>query len=234
MSRAFHPRSCAVLAIASLPVALGLAGCGGGGGSTTATAPAPSSSTTTTAAPPKQATQHRPDAAGQRSPTNSPPPPPGPPAVAFQPKSHNDSGGGSAQFIVKGADNSVQEFGSEGQQSELETAATALHGFVDARAERNWAAACNYLSKAAKQGFAPSSASSQPPSCAATLAALSGKVPTATLREAAVADVGSLRREGESGFLIYRGAPSGTVYAISIAKQGGAWKIASLAGTPLN
>jgi hypothetical protein len=130
----------------------------------------------------------------------------------------------------------VQEFGGEADASELQQAATALHGFLDARAERNWAAACTYLSKQTKQGFTQLGGSSagKAATCPAGLAALSGRVPTQTLREAAVADVGSLRTQGEAGFLLYRGIPEGAVYAIAVAKEGSHWRVAALAGTPLN
>jgi hypothetical protein len=193
-----------LLLLALALVALALAGCGGGGGG---------DSTATTATEVSA----------------------GPPAAAFHPKPHHDSGGGAGQFTVKGADNSVQEFGAEADEAELRAAATVLHGFLDARAARNWAAACDYLSKATKQSFGQlSAASEQPAGCAASLAALSGKVSITTLREAAVADVGSLRAEGGQAFLIYSGAPKGTVYAISMSREGGAWKVASLSGVPLS
>lgn len=203
-----------LLALAALILAL--AGCGGSEGG----APTASMGASTEARP----------SGGSAEPS------PGPPAAAFQPKPHHDSGGGAAQFVVKGADNSVQEFGAEASEAELQAAASALHAFLDARAERNWAAACTYLAKAVTQGFAQ--LASRPPkskgqSCAASLAALSGKTSTATLREAAVADVGSLRTEGDQAFLVYRGA-GGTVYAISLAREGGAWKVASLAAVPLS
>jgi hypothetical protein len=151
----------------------------------------------------------------------------------FQPKPHQDSGGGAAQFRVEGGDNSVQEYGAEAPESELRQAAADLHGFLDARAERNWAAACAYLSAEAKRSFAgmPGAAAQ---GCAASLAALAGQISTSALREAAVADVGSLRAEGDQGFLLYRGAPKGTVYAIKMVREAGRWMVASLSGVPLN
>lgn len=108
-----------------------------------------------------------------------------------------------------------------------------MHAFLDARAARNWAAACAYLSAETKHGFAQLATGAKPATCPAALAGLSGKVLTATLREAAIADVGSLRSEGEQAFLIYHGA-QGVTYAIPVSREGGAWKIASLTGTPLS
>lgn len=202
------PLALLLLALATLA----LAGCGGGGRSMGSTKSAESS--------------------GSTGPSKSS----GPPAAAFTPKPHHDSGGGSAQFEVEGADNSVQEFGAEASESELRQAAAALHGFLEARAERNWAAACGYLAEGTFESFRQlggGASDSAGAGCAASLAVLTGKASSSTLREAAVANVGSLRAEGDRGFLIYRGAHD-VVYAISIARERDAWKVASLSGVPLS
>ena len=51
--------------------------------------------------------------------------------------------------------------------------------------------------------------------------------------EAEQANVRSLRTEGEQAFVIYTG-PHGAILAMPMANEGGDWKVASLAGTPLN
>jgi hypothetical protein len=158
-------------------------------------------------------------------------------ASDFVPKHHRDSGGGSEQFKAKGGDNSVQEFGAEADTSELDAAATALHDFLDARAEGNWAAACHYMSKSVTESFeklAAQGGAKGDTSCAATLEKLINPNAKALMKaEAAKADVGSLRIEGEQAFVIYT-ATEGTVLAMPMANEGGAWKVASLAGTPLS
>lgn len=141
--------------------------------------------------------------------------------------------GGRSQFRVKGGDNSVQEYGGEAPESELRHAAAALHGYLDARAERDWAAACGYLSAPTKRSLAQLPGTAHR-GCAAGLAALSGNVPTATLREAAVADVGSLRAQGDRGFLLYRGAPKGMIYGIPVLREASRWRLGSLSGIPLD
>lgn len=146
------------------------------------------------------------------------------------------SGGGSAQFRVKGGDNSVQDFGEESDESELEEAATALHGFYVARAEENWLAACSLLSKTVARQLKQLASSSNKPSgrgCAGILQALTPSLPPAVQKELTVVDAGSLRTEDERAFLIYRGA-EGTTYAISMTQEGGAWKVGALAATPLS
>jgi hypothetical protein len=208
---------------------LALAGCGGGGGgqsaSTQAKAPAKSpgkEAASKPAAPPS----------GQSAATA---PAPGPPAAAFHPRPHQDSGGGSAQLIAPGGDNSVPEFGQEARGAEFKAAARALHNLLDARAERNWAAACRYLSKATKAGLAQ--LGSRVPQlkgtgCPTQLGAVTGTIAKAKLREAAIANLISARIQGDRAFLIYRGA-HGQVEAVAALREGGAWKVASLGAVPL-
>ena len=155
----------------------------------------------------------------------------------FTPKQHSDSGGGSAQFKVKGGDNSVQEFGEEAGTSEADAAAAALHNFLDARAEGNWAAACEYLSKPARESFeklASQAKRIEDKSCSGILEKLTNPAAKQAMKaEAAKADVGSLRVDGDRSFVIYTGV-GGTILAMPMADEGGEWKVSSLAGTPLN
>ncbi len=155
----------------------------------------------------------------------------------FTPKHHDDSGGGSKQFLVKGGDNSVQEFGAEADASEFEQAAADLHGFLDARAAGDGGAACSYLSGEVAESLESLVAKAKhlkDASCAKVLGELTNPAATGELRtEAAKADVGSLRIEGDRAFLIYRGA-GGAVLAMPMVKEGGAWKVSSLTGTRLN
>ena len=155
----------------------------------------------------------------------------------FVPAQHDDSGGGSAQLRVEGGDNSVQEFGAEAGESDFEQAAVALHGFLDARAQGAWAAACDYLARdvaESLQGLVPPSAGAGSRTCAALLAKLvNPAAKQELLREARKADVGSLRVEGERGFVVYRGL-DGAIMAMPMSRDGGGWKVAALAGLPLS
>jgi hypothetical protein len=158
-------------------------------------------------------------------------------AAEFTPRQHSDSGGGSQQFVQKGGDNSVQEFGEEADPQEFSDAAAALHGFLDARAEGNWAAACDYMSKSIVESFEKLFAQAkqvEDTSCAGILEKLTNPAAKSAMKqEAEKADVGSLRVEGDRSFVIYKGV-EGTVLAMPMADEGGDWKVASLAGTPLN
>jgi hypothetical protein len=146
------------------------------------------------------------------------------------------SGGGSAQFRVKGGDNSIQNFGEESGESELKEAAEALHGFYVARAEENWGRACGYLEKtmvAQLEQLASQSSQLQGKGCAGALKAFTRPLPASVRRETTVVDAGSLRHEGERAFLIYRGEGN-AVFAVPMRQEEGAWKIGALAGTSLD
>lgn len=155
----------------------------------------------------------------------------------FKPKQHADSGGGSQQFRVKGGDNSVQDFGEEADDSDFEAAAAALHNFLDARAAGNWRAACSYMSKSIVESFEKLAAQAKEvdaTSCAEIVSTLTNPAAKSAMKaEAAKADVGSLRVEGDRSFVIYTGV-DGTILAMPMAEEDGEWKVGSLAGTPLN
>lgn len=158
-------------------------------------------------------------------------------ASDFVPKKHNDSGGGGEQFKVKGGDNSVQEFGEEAEGEEFDAAAVALHNFLDARAEGNWAAACQYMASSVIESFEKLAAQAEQiedTSCGGILEKLTNPAAKQALKEeAAKANVGSLRIEDGQAFVIYTGI-EGTVMAMPMANEGGEWKVGSLAGTPLS
>lgn len=163
----------------------------------------------------------------------------------FVPRQHDDSGGGSAQYIEPGGDNSVQEFGSEADEAERDAAAAAVHNFLDARAQEAWDVACSYLSssvqkslemfvvKAQEAAEEQGKSIPQDTSCPTIFAGLTNKAALPEMRkEAAEADVRSLRVEGDSAFVIYTDA-KGTVIAMPVVKEDGDWKVGSLAGTPI-
>jgi hypothetical protein len=157
-------------------------------------------------------------------------------AADFTPKQHSDSGGGAAQFEVKGGDNSVQEYGKEADLQEFEAAAAVLHYFLDARAEGNWAATCRFISKAITRSFEALTAGgkqAEEKGCAGTLEKLINPVAKDLMKaEAAQADVRSLRVEGDRSFVIYTGI-KGAVLAMPMANEHGVWKVSALAGTPI-
>ncbi len=224
--------------LAALLLAFGLAACGGGGGEGSGSTSAEAGDRTQPQGGSADAGSKQGEAKGGKGGEGESEGSSGKgEAAEFTPKPHNDSGGGSQQFRQKGGDNSVQEFGAEAGEEEFNAAAVALHNFLDARAEGNWAAACEYMSKSVVESFeklATQAKQIEETSCAAILGKLTNPAAKKSMKaEAAKADVGSLRVEGERSFVIYTGI-GGTVLAMPMANEGGEWKVASLAGTPLS
>jgi hypothetical protein len=134
---------------------------------------------------------------------------------------------------VKGADNSVQEYGVEAGESERREAAIALQAYLNARAREDWGAACSLLAKrpmeqlervqraAAKQG-------KELNGCAATLALLR-EGEAQSLQQAQITEVLSFRGEGDvSGdpsYLLFSASPQNTLYSMPMYLQGGTWKV---------
>ena len=221
-------------ALAVFLLAVGLAACGGGSSDGSSTSSTEAAQAQTAGGSGSKQSEAKGDEGGENGSESSSHKGE---AAEFTPKQHSDSGGGSQQYVQKGGDNSVQEFGNEGDQQELNDAAAALHNFLDARAEGNWAAACNYMSKSVVESFEKLAAQAKQltdTSCAGILEKLTNPAAKSAMKqEAGKADVGSLRVEGDRSFVIYRGV-KGTVLAMPMANEGGNWKVASLAGTPLN
>ncbi len=143
------------------------------------------------------------------------------------------SGGGSRQFVIAGSDNSIPEFGGEASESELREAAEAVHGFFVARAEGRWADACSHLSASMLSQLLGLAKKSERANCASFLASFTTRLSPAAWREITTVDAASLRQEGKRGFLIYYGAPKKMVYAMPLAKEGGAWKVSAMSGDAL-
>jgi cobalamin biosynthesis protein CobT len=158
-------------------------------------------------------------------------------ASDFTPRKHSDSGGGAEQFKVKNGDNSVQEFGAEGDTSEFDAAAEAFHNFLDARAEANWEAVCGYISETIVESLEKLAAKAktiEDESCGGILAKLVNPAAKETMKtEAEEADVRSLRTDGDRAFLLYTDS-DGSVFSMPMANEDGAWKVASIAGYPLS
>jgi hypothetical protein len=235
-------------AMLTIAAALALAACGGGGGETTGGAAAGGtggSTATETGAATKPSAQHRDDAArgegqgassgqgqGGHGSKGGSGPAAGDTSASFTPPTHHDYASGAAPFETKGGDNSIQEFGAEGSGSDFEAAATALHGYLDARAAGAWRDACSYLSPAVLASLAQLG-SGGGASCPETVASLSAGVPAAALEEAAEAQVGALRIEGDRAFLLFRGA-HGSDYFMPMVREGGAWKVAAIAASAVS
>jgi hypothetical protein len=240
----------ALLAVGFCAAVLALGGCGGdsdtaspASSATTATAPATTQPTAT--APPgsgqgaegqKQAQSHRPGessaakqggkggdsslnaAATVKTPRVSSAPVAGAKAPAPGVKT------------VPGADDSVQTYGVESDETARTEAALALAAYLDARRREDWAGACEALAQKPKEQLAKliKSASAQGKEidgCAGAMAALGGSQQFPGLM---ITEVLSLRGggdiPGDPSYLIFTGPPGKTFFSMPMYSEGG-WKV---------
>lgn len=134
---------------------------------------------------------------------------------------------------AKGGDNSIQEFGVEGESDQRVEAATTAKAYLDARAAGRWSAACAYLAgPVRKQIEAFAGAGSGSGACPEAMRTLTEGVSKGILRVAAEIEVLSMRAEGSRAFLIYRDG-NGVPSQIPMSREGDKWKVAAIAGSPL-
>jgi hypothetical protein len=227
---------------------LGLGGCGGGDDSASSTSettpvvsavqPSPRSSSAQREKS-KQAKDKSSNAKGEdpeQRPSNgsrkSSPKPVRVPAISSAPIAGSKTPAPGVK-TVKGADNSVQEYGVEADESTRRQAAIALAAYLNARAEEDWPSACSLLAQrpieqlqrlqgaAAKQG-------KELGGCAATMAFLK-EGEARSLEQAQITEVLSFRGEGDvpgnPSYLIFTGPPGQTLFSMPMYWEGGVWKV---------
>jgi hypothetical protein len=144
------------------------------------------------------------------------------------------SGGGSGHLRSKGGDNSIQDYGDEAGESELQEVAEIVHDFYVARVEQQWDKACEYLSKENIKQLEQLAARSkqQDVDCGTVLEAFTRTLPASVKREITTVDARSFRHNSSQGFLIYYGAGK-VLYAMPMRPEDGTWKVTALVGTTL-
>lgn len=126
------------------------------------------------------------------------------------------------------------DFGEEGSEAEREAGAAVVEDFLAARASEDWPAACAQLARpmlAKIEHLASSATDLEDKSCPSFLAAFT-RLSARERREGEALDAGSLRRRGRRAYLLYHGAEE-VPYSMPLSREGGAWKVASLAPEPL-
>jgi len=229
-------RARALLPCLAILLFLAVTGCGGGGDEPGSTAATTAAQTETRRADQGKRQEAEPAGAQEAKPPRTSPDSaqPNPPIASERTPGSKAVAPGVP--TTKGADNSVQAFGAEGQEGEASQAASTLAAYLGARADKDWPAACEEaseelteeLAKMIEQAKAKPDAE-KPKGCAETLEALFGKSPAATLEQAAqIEQVLSFRiREDGYAYLIYE-APQGAVRFIAMKDDNGTWKVNTL------
>jgi hypothetical protein len=241
--------------LAALLAALALSACGGSGGgdSSSAEAQAPAGEKTADAGPgagPAGAASKSASASAAGSSSSSPSAagagsPAAPPltrasarraerqAEARQAARHRalaKRAGKAAPFLVSSGDNSIPTYGSEASGSQRAAAEQALSGYLAARAEGDWQAACSLMSASVTKQLAllAGEADGGKPSCAAAYAKLSERAPASARADPLIHGLASLRVESPHAFALFYG-PGSQQYMMPLEDEGGAWKVTQIA-----
>jgi hypothetical protein len=142
----------------------------------------------------------------------------------------------SYAFRTPGGDNSIQEYGEEGDSSDRSEAQSSIDALYKAIASGNWAEVCSrYLSARNLEQLkviAEKSPQIKGKGCAEVLGGLN-QVAGSSTPDLPVDGVAALRIEGDTAFAIWRGR-DGNGYALPLTLENGEWKLTALAPTPLN
>lgn len=147
-------------------------------------------------------------------------------------KTHNDSGGGAGQYENARSAGTVVEFGVEASQEDFEAVAAAMHGYFDAKEARDWELSCEYMSSEAIESIAQFDPTGDTSDCPALLESFSSGTSPEILSRVAVADVGSVRIDGDQAHALYIGARDFGFF-MPMVFEDGLWKVRAMAPSML-
>jgi hypothetical protein len=147
-----------------------------------------------------------------------------------EPGGNSSAGEGSAAFRTPGGDNSIQNYGGEGDEDQREAAEAAVIAYFDARAAGDWAKTCEYFAAAGLkplEQLAESSPQLKGKGCAAIMGALGRQLSAAQRANPVTEGIASLRIEDGQGFALFHGR-NGADYFLPILEEDGEWKVGTL------
>jgi hypothetical protein len=133
---------------------------------------------------------------------------------------------------IKGGDNSIQAFGTEGEEDPREEAVSNLLAYLEARLQGEWQRACDLASTEFREQLAQLIAKAKakgearkPKGCAEMLELLTPEQAKAALRKRFVVnEVLSFRIEESYAYLIFKGE-EGKVMFIAMSDEDGGWRV---------
>jgi hypothetical protein len=151
-------------------------------------------------------------------------------------------GGGSDTSSSTGAvrapdsnsgEKSIEQFGEESAGGNRAVILAAFHGYFEAVAVGDYAAACAQLAASVKRSLAQIVGhGSDKLSCTATLPKLLAPSATASARQQGDGKVSKVRVEGGKAFVVYH-APGAKLYQLYMLREEGGWKATTLSGSIL-
>ena len=142
------------------------------------------------------------------------------------------SGGGGAGNGGKphpdGGEKSIEDFGSEAGGSERSALLDVFHGYLGAIAARDNPAACSHLAAAVRRSLEQFAAGKQGhESCVTILPRLLAPTAATIARQQAEGRVTKVRVEGDRSFIVFH-APGAKLYQLTLVREDGRWKAATV------
>jgi hypothetical protein len=147
--------------------------------------------------------------------------------------SSGSAGGGSGGGEAKGGEASIEEFGDEAGGSDREQILAVFNGYLNAVADEDYEAACSDLSAASQRSLEQFGGEAvKGKGCATILPALLAPTAGQVARQQANGKVTKVRDEGDRAFVVFK-APGAKLYQLTMVKEDGSWKAATLAAAVL-
>lgn len=137
--------------------------------------------------------------------------------------------GPTRQFYIPGGDNAVQTFGREATSVERRQATTVISGWMRARAAKDWAKVCPFLSRVYLNEVIETGkwgTNGKAKGCPEGLAFIKSQTPGSYADNFGSGPVVSLRIEEGHGFAQYHGT-DGKDWVVPVERDGGRWKVAN-------
>lgn len=133
----------------------------------------------------------------------------------------------------KGGEASIEEFGSEAGGSDREEILTVFTGYMNAIAGRDYGIACSDLAATVQSGLeqlAGKAAAGE--GCVAILPKLLAPTASQIARQQAGGKIAKVRVEGDRAFIVFK-APGAKLYQLTMVREDGEWKAATVAASVL-
>jgi hypothetical protein len=142
-----------------------------------------------------------------------------------------ESPGGGEEH--KGGEASIEEFGSEASGSDREAILAVFTDYMNAIAGKDYGTACSYLATNVQEGLEQlAGGASKGEGCTAILPKLLAPTAPQIAREQANGTITKVRVEGDRAFIVFK-APGAKLYQLTMVREDGEWKTATVAASVL-
>jgi hypothetical protein len=133
----------------------------------------------------------------------------------------------------KGGEASIEEFGSEAAGSDRQELLGVYSDYMNAIAERDYGAACSHLSATVQNSLEQLAGKAlKGKGCAAILPKLLAPTASVISRAQANGKITKVRVEGDRAFIVFH-APGAKLYQLTMVREDGEWKAATVAASVL-